>query len=281
VSEASDEVQSGVESTEAVEVRVHRVRRRRTEPPAPATPPPPNVRNWLIYAALATLVAALMFEGHLSHKPRHPPLPELAEATDVRSSILPANDSLQLVVSWDLTLAMPQGQPDSIRVKVVPALGNDSLIEMRPATVFADTAFLRAPARGQTLTGSSCVAAQHPDQPLTEICTPWQYVRPTTIAEVSVAAPQTIVIQPSGLQVDHDAGGKCAAWQRAHPGQSVWIAVNRVAIRECTGVNGKPTVTQFCAFAVLPGGRKVKTANSANNRYCDELFVEWAREKYS
>jgi hypothetical protein len=32
---------------------------------------------------------------------------------------------------------------------------------------------------------------------------------------------------------------------------------------------------------VLPDGRRIKTTNSADNDYCDELFEEWARERYS
>jgi hypothetical protein len=270
-----------------VEVRVHRGRRRRTDRPPPDTPRPPNLRNLLIYAGLTGVVAALMFEGYLSHKPRDQALPRRSEATEVTSAIFPAAESLQVVVSWDLTLSTPEGQPDSIRIKVVPAPGNDSLIAMQPATVFADTAYLPAPAPGQTLTGASCVVALHAVEPLTEVCTPWQYVRPTATAEAGLPVPGTIVIQPAGLQVDPDVGGRCAAWQRTHPGESVWIVVNRVAlvnrvaIRECTGVNGKPTVAQFCAFIVLSDGRKVKTANSANNSYCEELFVEWTRERYS
>jgi hypothetical protein len=235
-----------------------------------------------MYAGLTLVVAVLMFEGQLSHKPLHAALPERSEATAVRSALSPTTtDSLQVVVSWDLTLSTPEGQPDSVRITVVPAPGNDSMTAMQPAFVFADTAFLPAPAPGQTLTGSSCVAARHPDGLPTEACTPWQYVRPSVTAQASPAAPQRIVIQPSGLQVDPDVGGRCAEWQRSHSGESVWIVVNRVAIRECTGVNGKPTVAQFCAFMVLADGRRVKTANSANNRYCEELFVEWTRERYS
>jgi hypothetical protein len=264
-----------------VEVRVHRGRRRRTDRPLPDMPRPPNVRAWLIYAGLTSVVAALMLDGYLSHEPRHHALPKRSEATDVTSAISPAADSLQVVVSWDLTLSTPEGQPDSIRIKVVPAAGNDSLLAMRPGTVFADTAYLPAPAPGQTLTGVSCVVALYPIEPLTEVCTPWQYVRPTATAQAGPVVPGRIVIQPTGLQVDPDVGGRCAEWQRTHPGQSVWIVVNRAAIRECTGVNGKPTVAQFCAFMVLSDGRKVKTANSANNSYCEELFVEWSRERYS
>jgi hypothetical protein len=263
-----------------VEVRVHSVRRRRKEPSVPETPRPPHVRNWLIYAAVAAMVVVLMFEGYLSHKPRSV-LPAVSEATDVRSTISPADDSVRVVVAWDLTLSTPEGHPDSIRIKVIPAPGNDTLVGIQPATVFADTAYLPAPAAGQTLTGSSCVAAHHLDTPLIDVCTPWQYVRPAATAQASVAVPQRIVIQPSGLQVDPDIGGRCAEWQRTHPGESVWIAVNRAAIRECTGVNGKPTVAQFCAFVVLSDGRRVKSANSVNDRYCDELFEEWTRERYS
>ena len=270
----------GIEPIE-VEVRVHRGRRRRTDRPPPDTPRPPNVRNWLIYAGLTGLVAALMFEGYLSHKPLHAALPERSEATEVRSAISPTPDSLQVVVSWDLTLSTPEGQPDSIRVKVLPALGNDSMIDMQPASLFADTAFFPAPAPGQTLTGSSCVAARHPVLPLTEVCTPWQYVRPNATTQAGMAVPGRVVVQPTGLQVDPDVGGRCAEWQRTHPGESVWIVVNRLAVWQCTGVNRKPTVAQFCAFIVLSDGRRLKTANSANNSYCEELFEEWTRERYS
>jgi hypothetical protein len=235
----------------------------------------------LIYAGLTVLVAALMFEGYLRDKPRDNALPKRSEASDVTSTISNAADSLQVVVSWDLTLSTPQGKPDSIRIKVVPAPGNDSLIAMQPATLFADTAYLPAPAPGQTLTRVSCVGALYPVEPLTEMCTPWQYVHPVAIAQASGVAPERIVLEPSVLQVDPDVGGRCAEWQRTHPGESVWITVNHAAIRECTGVNGKPTVAQFCAFMVLSDGQRVKTANSANNSYCDELFVEWMRERYS
>src|SRR3954467_14743995 len=144
-----------------VEVRVHSVRRRRSDSSAPETPRPPNVRNWLIYAGLAGLVTALMFEGYLSHKPGNSPLPLMSEATDVRSTITPAADSLQVIVAWDLTLSTPEGQPDSVRVKVTPSSGSDSTLTMQAATLFADTAFVPAPPVGQTLTGSSCVNARH------------------------------------------------------------------------------------------------------------------------
>jgi hypothetical protein len=275
------EMQDGVEQME-VEVRVHRVRKRRGEPPVTKAPGPPNVRSWVIYAALTILVAALMFEGFLRHKaPASITLPELAEAIDVQSAISPAGDSLQVVVSWDLTLSTPAGRPDSIQVKLIPSTGSDSLVTIVSPTVFADTATVIAPPPGQTLTGSSCVTAKHADLPGTEVCAPWQYLRPSAIVPPQAGSAQHIVIQPSGLQVDQDVDGRCAAWQRDHPGESVWIQVNRVAVPECTGVNGKPMVAQFCAFALLPDGRKIRTVNSGNVSYCEELFVEWSRETAS
>jgi hypothetical protein len=265
-----------------VEVRAHRVRRRRSEPTTPITTRPPSARNWVIYAALALLIAALMFEGYLSHRPRDHALPALSDVTEVRSILTPAGDSLRVVVSWDLTLSAPEGQPDSIRISIVPATGGDSLVAMQPSSQFRDTAFVAAPAPGQALGGISCVSALHSTElaPV-GICTPWQFVRPMATAQAAVTPAQRIVIQPSGLQVDPDVDGKCAQWQQTHPGKSVWILTNRTAVRACMGANGKPTVAQFCAFMVLPDGRKVKTANSANNAYCDELFEEWIRERLS
>lgn len=262
------------------EVRVRTVRRRRSEPP-PLSPPPPNVRNWLIYAGVTVALAALMADGYLSHRPHEPVLPDYSMATDVRSTISQSVDSLEVIVTWDLTLSDLAGRPDSIRIKVKAEPRNDTLVSVQSAGFFADTLYLPAPAPGQSVRGVSCVAAEQEGQMPQESCTPWQYVRPTATAELASAVVSRIVIQPSGLQVDPDVGGRCARWQRSHPDESVWIAVNRTAVPDCTGPNRKPTVAQFCAFAVLPDGRKVKTANSANNSYCDELFMEWTRERYS
>jgi hypothetical protein len=190
---------------------------------------------------------------------------------------------LEVVVGWDLTMSDPAGAPDSVRVRVIPEPGV-TLVMIQPANQLADTAHIPAPAAGQTAKGLSCVAAQHIEAPLEEVCTPWQYVRPAITATVApTAAPATsqIVIQPSGLQVDPDIDGKCAEWQRTHSPDSVWISVNRTAVPECTGPNRKPTVAQFCAFAVLADGRRIKTLNSINNPYCEEVFAEWIRERYS
>jgi hypothetical protein len=260
------------------EVRVRTIRRRRKAPEQPQSPAPPNLRNWAIYAGIGIVLAALMLDGYLSDRPRRLALPSLSQAADVRSTVSELADSLQVVVSWNLTLSRPSGVPDSIRIKVVREQPRDSLISMQAANQLADTLYLPIPPAGQTVQAVSCVMAQHKDEPTEESCTPWQYVRPDATAQ---AAATHIVVQPRGLQVDPDVGGKCAYWQRIHPGESVWMKVNETAVPACTGPNSKPTVAQFCAFAVLPDGRRAKTANSANSDYCDELFEEWARERYS
>jgi hypothetical protein len=263
------------------EVVVRSIRRRRAAVPPPRAPTTPNVRTWLIYLGLGTVVGALMLEGFLGHRP-HVELPSLSQAAEVRSAITQVADSLRVVVSWDLTLSDSAGRPDSIRVKVMAdKQRRDSLVSMQSATQLADTIHMPAPAVGQTVSGLSCVAADHPTEPAQESCTPWQYVRPAATEQAGAGMLTQIVIQPTGLQVDPDVEGACARWQQAHPADSVWIKVNRIAVPECTGPNLKPTVAQFCAFAVLPDGRRVKTANSVNNPYCEELFVEWIRERFS
>ncbi|MEO8089726.1 MAG: hypothetical protein ABI703_05480 [Gemmatimonadales bacterium] len=260
------------------EVIVRSVRRRRTQPPPPETPSPVAARTWLIYTVLAAGTAALMFDGYLSDRPDKAPLPMRSEATEVRSEISMSADSLQVVVGWDLSLSDSAGVPDSVRVRVIPQPG-DTVVLSQASDQLADTAYLAAPDTGKAVQGLSCVAAQHAE-PLEEVCTPWQYVRPSATVMAAVGGGK-IVIHPSGLQVDPDVEGKCAEWQRTHSADSLWIEVNRTAVPECTGPNLKPTVAQFCAFAVLPDGRRVKTSNSINNPYCDELFVEWIRERYS
>ena len=261
------------------EVVVGSVRRRRRSP-KPETPRPPHLRNLVRYIVLSVGVAGLMFNGFLTDRPTTVPLPLLSETTDVRSTISGTGDSLQIEIYWDLTISEPQGIPDSIRVRVVQDSAVMTLIQA--GSELADTTYIPAPQPGQTAKGLSCVAAHHDlAEPLEEVCTPWQYVRPLASASATVSVPRQIVIQPSGLQVDPDVNGRCAEWQRNHPRDSVWIEVNLTAVPECTGPNHKPTVAQFCAFAVMPDGRRVKTRNSSNNRYCDELFAEWIRERYS
>lgn len=260
------------------EVTVRSVRRRRSPPPTPLTPPPVNLRNWAVYFALTLGVAGLMSEGFLSDRPARNALPLLSQATDVRSTIAETAGSLQVVVGWDLTLSGPEGLPDSVVVRVIPEPQANTLTSTRPAHQLTDTAYLPPLAAGKTMQGISCVAAQHLEQPPQEVCTPWQYVRPPANT-VATVPPSQIVVQPVGLQVDPDVGGRCAEWQRTHSADSVWIEVNMKAVPECTGPNQKPIVAQFCAFAVLPDGKGIKTANSTNNRYCEELFAEWIRER--
>ena len=263
------------------EVHVHGTRIRREEPPEPEVPTMPNVRNWLIYGAVTATVAGLMLDGSLRHQPRDALLPPLSEATAVKSEVSQTADSLQVVVSWDLTLSVPAGRPDSIRVKVASEPPRHQLATTQSANQLADTTYLPAPSPGETAKGISCVAAVHPQRAPAESCTPWQYVRPIRPVAASAPIPNRIDVQPGGLQVDPDVGGRCAVWQRAHPDESVWTAVNRRAVPACTGPNGKPTVAQFCVFAVLPDGRRIRAAGAPTNSYCDELFVEWTRERYS
>jgi hypothetical protein len=237
----------------------------------------------MIYIVLAVAVAGLMFNGFLTDRPATLPLPQLSQTTEVRSTILEAGDSLRIEIGWDLTISEPEGVPDSIRVRLVRD-SSEIMTLTQAGSELADTAYIAAPSPGETVKGLSCVGAHHGlERPIEEVCTPWQYVRPFATASAAASSPvaREIVIQPSGLQVDPDVNGRCAEWQRNHPADSVWIKVNLTAVPECTGPNDKPTVAQFCAFAVMPDGRRVKTRNSSNNRYCDELFAEWIRERYS
>lgn len=154
------------------EVRVHSVRRRRSTRPKPLTPPPPNVRGWLIYIGLALLVAALMLDGYLRHRPDHALLPTYSQATEVHSTVAEVSDSLQVVVGWELTLADPTRRPDSVRVTVVTGTRPDSQTSIQPSSQLSDTLYLPAPQPGQTLSGVSCAAARYPGLPLEQSCTP-------------------------------------------------------------------------------------------------------------
>lgn len=225
----------------------------------------------------------------------------VAEATDVRSDVSRQGDSLEVAVGWSLTVASSQSVPESIRVEV--GLSDTELVAVstEAADRRQDTLWLPAPDAGQTASGYSCVSAIHRGRLMPENCTPWQFVLPSaeqlsdTAKDTTAQRPQQrpqaaatpqpkvlrIVVQPSGLQVDPDIDGRCAAWQKRNPGDSIWVEVNRKAVNECTGPNGKPTVAQFCAFAVLADGRRINTANSSQNSYCDRLFKEWSAERVS
>jgi hypothetical protein len=234
---------------------------------------------FFVVAAAAALAGLLWW---LLREPPKPikPIP-LDYIESVRSTITEQGDSLQMVIAWELSQSSILGRADSVRVEVVPEQG-DTLVLAQSADQKADTVYLPLPPAGKSSRGYSCAGAHYSEEPGEQTCTPWQYVRPSAAAESRAASRvRRIVVQPSGLQVDPDVGGACDRWQRNHPNQSVWIVVNRTAVPDCTGPNLKPTVAQFCAFAVLPNGRRVKTATSSNNSYCEELFVEWTRERYS
>jgi hypothetical protein len=196
-----------------------------------------------------------------------------------------------VAVQWHLEAASAVGVAESVRVEVGLGDGDVAQFSTVSSQEIVDTAIVPAPAPGQTATGYSCVAAVRHGRLGREKCTPWQFVRPSGEASDSGgktvagtrAAPRIkrIVVQPDGVQVDPDMEGRCAQWQREHPGRSVWVETNRTAVPECTGPNGKPTVAQFCAFAVLADGRKVATRASEGVPYCQRLFAEWGRERIS
>jgi hypothetical protein len=254
---------------------------------------PPRRRPWpfVLLALLLALAAGGLWQ--LRSKLRPAPAPTLyATPADVRSDVSGLGDSLDVVVSWRLTTASAGGLADSVRIEVGLGDGQESRISVTSSAQTADTLRVAAPDAGETVAGYSCAAAVFGSRLTQETCTPWQYVRPSA-AELSPPAKRPgpaakppvsiarIVVQPKGQQVDPDIDGKCAAWQRRFPERRVWIDVNRKAVPECTGPNGKPTVAQFCAFAVLVDGRRVNTENSSANPYCDKIFRAWVQERIS
>jgi hypothetical protein len=215
----------------------------------------------------------------------------VVHATDVRSDIVQEGESLRVAVDWRLVLPRGPELAESTRVEVGVNDGAISQVATVPANEYSDTLRVPAPQPGQTASGYSCVAPMTRGRLTPESCTPWQFVRPAAGQTKADSAPvrkpraasavkvSRIVVQPEGIQVDPDLDARCAAWQQRNPGRSVWVSVNRQAIQECTGPNGKPTVAQFCAFAVLADGRRVKTLASEKVKYCDELFRKWSEER--
>jgi len=251
----------------------------------------------LLLLALIGVAGAGLWIIRLRMRPKRQA--DLSTAVGVRSEIRVAGDSLDVVVFWRLTEPPSAAPADSVRIEVGLGSGAEPRVLLTPNTHNTDTLRIATPNSGETASGYSCVAAVHGPRLSRETCTPWQYVRPTAQApsapvvvdtaphaparkQVRAAAPVSvarIVIQPSGQQVDPDLGGRCAAWQQRNPNRTVWIEVNQEAVPECMGPNGRPTVAQFCAFALLTDGRRVKTASSTNNAYCDRLYQEWIRER--
>jgi len=274
----------------------------RWEPPTEQIIEQPKPRRWpfvvLLLAVLGVAVAGLTMLYRRRHAALHGEA--LPIATDVRSNLTTDADSLQVIVSWQIDKhSSVIARVDSIRVEVGLGDGRQSQTSVSSSEQRADTLRLPAPVAGETAAGYSCVATVQAARLSRETCTPWQYVRPTAELQTAPVAPTPdsarpprrqsakavepavahIVIQPEGQQVDPDVGGKCSAWQRRHPDLNVWIEVNHEAVPDCTGPNGKPTVAKFCAFAVLTDGRRVKTASSTNDAYCERLFQAWVRER--
>ena len=277
---------------------------RRWEPPTEQVIEQPKPKRWpfvlLLLAVLGVAVGGLWMIRRRQHAALS--AAALPTAADVRSELTTAGDSLEVVVSWRIEADSGGGRADSIRVEVGLGDGRESQTKLSASDRRTDTLHLPEPQVGQTATGYSCVATVQAARLSRETCTPWQYVRPTAelpkaptppasdsskpaptprrkAAAGAAASVERIVIQPDGQQVDPDIGGKCSAWQRLHPELNVWIDVNREAVPDCTGPNGRPTVAKFCAFAVLSDGRRVKTATSSNDSYCERLYQAWVRER--
>jgi hypothetical protein len=267
------------------------------EPPVEQVIEQPKPRRWplvvLLLAVVGVAVAGLwMIRSRQLAAFRADVLPRV---TEVRSELTAQGDSLEVVVRWQMPAVRAGVVPDSVRVEVGLGDGRQSQTKVSPNDRTSDTLHLPPPLEGQSAVGYSCVATVEAARLSRETCTPWQYVRPTAQAApparadsapghpkpgaAPAAAIARIVVVPDGQQVDPDVRGECAAWQRSHPEGSVWIEVNRQAIPDCTGPNGKPTVAKFCAFAILADGRRVKTAASTNDAYCDRLFQSWVRER--
>lgn len=276
---------------------------KRWAPPAEQVVETPKTPRWPIVVLLLAILgvgAAGVWMIWRNSRP-HFPVASRAPVRNVRSDVTAQGDSLDVVVNWRLDASVAAGRPDSVRVEVGLGDGRESNQHVIANDRQVDTLRLPVAAPGQTAAGYSCVAAVYGIRLSRESCTPWQFVRPTAQAPTkpvipapdsaskrrrpvtpgAASAPSVIqvVVQPSGQQVDPDVGGRCAEWQRRYPTRHVWLEVNREAVPECMGPNGKPTIAQFCAFAVLSDGRRVKTENSANNPYCEQLFQGWVRER--
>lgn len=190
-----------------------------------------------------------------------------AEVRALRTTLTRHGDSLRAVVTW-------KGAASGVVLRL--ATTGDGTREVRPAGDASATTSLPVPRPGATAQGTACLVRIASTDTLA--CTPWQFVRPSAAAAGRGIA---IVVRPDGIQVDPDVDGRCAAWRAAHPDAPAWLAVNEAAVPACTGPNGRPTIAQFCAFALLPDGRKAKTAGSSNNPYCEEEFEHWLAERAS
>ena len=281
----------------------------RWEPPEEQVVEPRKAPRWPMVVLLLALLAVAgtglwMFRRRLRPPPR---LDAQTTAENVRSDVTAAGDSLEVRVSWRVAQPMAADLADSVRVEVGLGDGRESRSRVSRGDRRTDTLRLEDPGTRRDGVRILMRRAGARRPPVARSCTPWQFVRPSAQLPTApgqrpappakpakdsstgrpakqTAAPAgdgvaRIVVEPSGQQVDPDVGGRCADWQRRNPKGRVWIDVNREAIPECTGPNGKPTVAQFCAFAVLGDGRRVETENSTNDPYCERLFQIWSRER--
>ena len=162
---------------------------------------------------------------------KQPILPRAVEVSDVQSAIeQEATRCASCNGGWSSRAAEPRGihprRGRNQRRRPVP--GGD-----RARDENSDTLHVPAPAPGQTASGYSCVAASPAGDspgrtaPRGNSSGPPRAVRGLRRPAGRQAAPprqvSRIVVQPEGIQVDPDVGGRCAAWQRQHPGTSVWI----------------------------------------------------------
>ena len=195
-----------------------------------------------------------------------------AAAGQVQALVTLAGDSILVVGQW--ALADSAAPPSTTRFYYDGDQHTTS--RQSDGRSGADTLLIPEPQPGSTATGHLCLEAG------TRLsCTPWQFVRPAARAVDSALGRriERMVIRPEGLQVDPDINGTCANWRAAHPDESPWVEVNARAVPACTGPNGRPTLAQFCAFAVLTDGRRVETAAARKTPYCRDQFREWAAER--
>ncbi|HET8648557.1 MAG TPA: hypothetical protein VFL95_00835 [Gemmatimonadales bacterium] len=228
------------------------------------------MRGWRIGAALVVVAIALAGWWFWSGRGRRWRSPN--DPAAVRAWVTLAGDSLQVVIYWRAV----DNSVGPLRSRVTFDQ-SEATVQHPVELAGSDTTWFVAPEAGITATGQACIENNDARN-----CTPWQFVRPAARAgsDSELAHPGTrIVIRPEGMQVDPDIGGRCTAWRQAHPDSSPWVSINQQAVPSCTGPNGQPTLAKFCAFAVLPDGRRVKTGASRNNAYCDQLFRRWVSER--
>src|SRR5262245_26141160 len=161
----------------------------RWEPPTEQVIEQPKPKRWpfvlLLLAVLGVAIAGAWMIRRRQTAAMH--AAALPTATNVRSAISTAGDSLEIVVSWDVDPVSGGGRADSIRVEVGLGDGRESQTKLSPSDRRDDTLHLPAPGAGESAAGYSCVATVQAARLSRETCTPWQYVRPT--AQIAPTPP--------------------------------------------------------------------------------------------